>query len=140
MTHDYADSFALLMSEPDDHTAEEWVRAGLEQPLLRRLIVLVHRHVLRFALGPADEQHILGWRIAVSEPDVVMLQTGGPLLRAVIVARRTSPTSAVASTFVFYERSGTRLLWLLVGPLHRRVAPYLLRRADRTLHPAPMAG
>jgi hypothetical protein len=131
---DYADSFELLLPRPDAHTAEEWVRTGLEQPLLRNLIVLVHRRVLRFTLGPqGSDTHILGWRIVQSTPDVLELTTGGPLMRAVIVARRTSTTSATASTFVFYERASTAHLWRVVGPLHRRVAPYLLKRAGRTL-------
>jgi hypothetical protein len=130
----YADSFELRVPQPEHHSAEEWVRTGLEQPLLRRLIVLVHRHVLRFELGPqGDALHILGWRIVSSTADVLKLETGGPLMRAVIVARRTSPTTAIASTFVFYERPATAHLWRLVGPLHRRVAPYLLKRAARTL-------
>jgi hypothetical protein len=129
----YADSFELRFGRPDQHTAEQWLRTGLEQPMLRQLIVLVHRRVLRFDLGPRDDEHILGWRILTSQHDVVQLEADGPLMRAVIVARRTSPTSAVATTFVFYKRPITALLWRLVGPLHRRVAPYLLKRAAGTL-------
>jgi hypothetical protein len=131
--HDYADAFELRLDCPDEHTAEKWVRTGLEQPLLRRLILLIHRRVLRFDLGPADADHILGWRIVVSEPEVLQLATSGPLLRAVIVARRTTPTSSTATTFVSFERPSARQLWRVIGPLHRRVAPYVLQRAARTL-------
>jgi hypothetical protein len=131
----YADSFELRLSRPDEHSAEEWIRTGLEQTQLRPVIVLIHRHVLRFRLGPQDDLHILGWRITNSSSDVLKLETGGPLMRAVIVARRSSPTSAMASTFVFYEHPLTVHVWRVVGPLHRRVAPYLLKRAARTLVP-----
>jgi hypothetical protein len=30
--HDYADAFELLLDRPDTHTAQEWVRQGLEAP------------------------------------------------------------------------------------------------------------
>jgi hypothetical protein len=132
-TPDYADSFELVLAHPDEHTAEEWIRAGLEQPVLSRLIVLIHRRVLRFDLGPADAHHILGWCIVRSEPDVLQLSTGGPIMRAEIVARRSSPESAVVTTFVFYERPSSRHVWRIVGPIHRRVAPHLIKRAAGTL-------
>jgi hypothetical protein len=129
----YADSFELRFGSPDQHSAEQWVRTGLEQPMLRRLILLVHRRVLRFELGPRDDEHILGWRIVTSQHDVVQLEADGPLARAVIVARRTTPMSAVATTFVFYKRPITPSVWRLVGPVHRHVSPYLLKRAAGTL-------
>src|SRR4051812_42435572 len=74
---DYADAFELRLDRPDEHSAEQWVRAGLERPALRRLILLVHRRVLRFELGPRDADHILGWRIVTSTPDVLQLETAG---------------------------------------------------------------
>jgi hypothetical protein len=133
--HDYADSFEVVLAEPDEHTAETWARTALEQsnPLLRRLVGVVHGGILRFDLGPDDEQHVLGWRIVSSEPDALQLVAGGPLGRGVIVARRTSPTASAASTYVFFTRRRSRLIWAVVGPLHRRVAPYLLGRAAHTL-------
>jgi hypothetical protein len=127
----YADAFALELDEPDGHTAPEWVRQGLEGsgPLMRGLIRWVHAHVLRFALGPADEDHVLGWRVLVAEPEVVHLSAAGALFRGDIIARRTSPDSARLMTALRYERPVARPVWLLVGPLHRTLAPYLLRRA-----------
>jgi hypothetical protein len=133
--YDYADSFEVVLAEPDGHSAEEWARTALEQshPLVRRLIRVVHARVLCFDLGPSDKQHILGWRIVSSDPDGLQLEAGGPLGRAVIVARRTSPTASAVSTYVFFTRQRARLIWAVVGPVHRRVAPYLLRRAARAL-------
>jgi hypothetical protein len=128
--HDYADAFALLLDRPDAHTAEEWVRQGLEgSPApVRWLIRFVHAHVIRFELDDGPDA-VLGWRIVRSEPEVIHLQAQGPMARADIVARRTSPTSAGFSTFLSHRHSSAPALWRVIGPLHRAIAPYLLRRA-----------
>ena len=133
---DYADCFEVTLREPDGRTAEEWARAALEgmPPALRALVLLAHRRVLRLRLGPLEgTDHVLGWRVVTSQPDLVQLVAEGSLLRGVILGRRTGPTTAVIRTAVFFRaRPAARLTWVLVGPLHRRVAPYLLQRAARS--------
>jgi hypothetical protein len=128
--YDYADSYELRLAEPDTHTAEQWVRAALEQaaPGVRGLIRFVHGRVAKFALS-TDPHSVLGWETVSSTADAFHIETRGPALRAEIVARRTSGTTASITTFLYYRRRSTRLLWLVVGPLHRRIAPYLLARA-----------
>ena len=132
---DYADAFEVRLSELDDRTAEEWIRAGLEgaPAPLRWTIVSVHRYVLRFRLGPLSApDRILGWRVAESTPEVVRLEAGSPLLRAVLVGRRTDDRATRLTTLLFFTRPTVmRAVWTLVGPLHRRIAPYLLARAAR---------
>jgi hypothetical protein len=132
--YDYADSFELRLRQPDAHTAEEWVRAALQNaaPAVRRLVRFVHGRVAKFPLSTAPDS-VLGWEPVASTRDVFHIATAGPVLRAEIVARRTSPTTATITTFLFYRRRSTRLLWLVIGPLHRRVAPYLLTRAASRL-------
>lgn len=133
-TYDYADSFELRLEQSDTHTAEQWVRTALEQaaPGVRGLVRFVHGRVAKFGLDSSPHS-VLGWRTVASTRDVFHLAAAGPVLRAEIVARRTSPVTATLTTFLFYERRRTRLLWLVVGPLHRRVAPYLLTRAASRL-------
>jgi hypothetical protein len=132
--YDYADSFQARLAQPDAHTAEQWARTCLEEaaPAVRRLVRFVHARVARFELS-ADPGSVLGWQVLSSTHEALHLQTEGPMLRAEIVARRTSPTTSGFSTFLFYKRPATRLLWMGVGPLHRAVAPYLLRRAAAAL-------
>jgi hypothetical protein len=135
--HDYADTFVARLAEPDTRTAEEWARAGLEAAPgpVRRLILIAHRRVLRFrpATGsPAGT--VLGWAVVVSEPDVVLLEASGPLMRGVIVGRRTEPTVAELSTFLCYSKPWVRVVWAVVAPVHRRVARYLMERAARAAH------
>ena len=96
-----------------------------------RLIPIVHKYVLRFHLGPpVSPSHMFGWRIVTSTPDVIRLEADGPLIRGILVGRRDSGPTAVLMTYVFYVRPiPARIIWALVGPLHRKAAPYLLKRA-----------
>lgn len=129
---DYADTFAVRLPTPDARSAEAWARAGLEGAprAVRGLVLLAHRRVLRFEpVGGPRSGTVLGWRVVLSEPDVVVLEAVGPLLRGVVVGRRQQPDVAELSTFVFYRRPWVRVLWAAVGPVHRRVARYLIRRA-----------
>jgi hypothetical protein len=135
---DYADAFAVRVDVPDGRTAEEWLRVGLEQApvVLRWVILAAHRHVLRFRLGPrSSPQHVLGWRIAESTPEVVRLTAAGPLIDGVIVARKPGPTSLLFTTCVYYRRPSARPVWRLLRPVHRGVARYLLARAAVTEQP-----
>jgi hypothetical protein len=134
--YDYADAFELRSPEPDPRTAEQFARDALENAPgpVRGIVRLVHRHVLRFTLAPSSSpQHILGWTILASEPDLIQLQAVSPLLgRGVLVGRRVEPTRMVLTTYIFYTRPAAgRAVWAVVGPLHRAVAPYLLKRAAR---------
>lgn len=128
--HDYADAFELRLADPDSHTAEEWLRTAIEQaaPGVRATVRFVHRRVAGFSLS-TEPHSILGWDIVSSSRDAIHIATRGPSLRAEIVMRRTSDTTATVSTFLFYGRNRMRLMWLVIGPLHRRVVPYLLARA-----------
>ena len=129
--HDYADAFEVKTPDPDRRSAEDLARFALEHapPGLAAMILIVHRHVLRFRLGPVSSpDHILGWKIVRREPDVVVLEAVSPLLRGLIVARKEDPTRVVVTTYVFHTRPLGRVLMAIVGPLHRRVAPFLLER------------
>jgi hypothetical protein len=129
---DYADSFEVHTAVPDGRSAEQWARDALENApaVVRGVVLLAHRHVLRFRLGPLQSaDHVLGWRIRKSEPDVIELTADGPLMSGLILGRRTAPTAVRIETFVFFHRQRAATIWTLVGPLHRRIAPLLLKRA-----------
>jgi hypothetical protein len=130
---DYADAFEVSLSDGDARPAEEVVRAGLEgaPSWLRSIVLIAHRHVLRFDLAPLSApNHLLGWEILDIHPDSIRLRATGPLLDGVLVARRTPPSTAVLETFVSYRRPVlARVVWATVAPIHRAVVPFLLRRA-----------
>lgn len=133
---DYADTFEILLDHPDDHAAEQWLRTALDRAgePVRRLVRLVHRNVVRFDLDGIDADTSIGWRQVVSQHDVAALEADGSLLRAVIVARRHTPTRCTGSTYLFFhKRTTARLMWLIVRPLHLQVERQLLASAARTL-------
>lgn len=135
-TCDYADAFEVSVSGPDTRTAEEMVRAGLEGApgWLGMMVLIAHRHVLRFELAPAGTpNHIMGWEVVSAERDVMRLRATGSLMDGMLVARRAGPSAAVLETYVSYRRPVLgRIVWTAVGPIHRAVAPGLLRRAAAT--------
>ena len=135
-TYDYADAFEVSVCGPDTRTAEEVVRAGLEGApgWLGTMVLIAHRHVLRFELAPAGTpDHIMGWEVLSAEHDVMRLRATGPLMDGLLIARRAGPSEAVLETYVSYRRRVLgRIIWAAVGPVHRAVAPYLLRRAAAT--------
>ena len=133
--YDYADAFEVEMHPSDRRSCEQLARDGLER-MPRPVLVVVRtalRRVLRLRLGPdLSPGHVLGWPIITSSDDLAHLESSSPLLRrAVIVVRRPTSTSATISTFLFHAHPSARLLWAIVGPVHRRVAPYLMVRAAR---------
>src|SRR5215207_1456883 len=137
---DYADAFEIRLPAPDGRTAEQWIRDALERlpAPLRLVVVLVHRHVLRFRLAPLGAAGtVLGWRMAIDEPDIVVLETSSSLLDATLVGRRAEPTRTSITTALRYQRPVlARVVWTVVGPLHRRIAPLLLERAAVVRSPA----
>lgn len=138
--HDYADSFALELDEPDAHSAEQWARAALEgaSPLVRGVVRLAQAHVLRLRLRPpGDPAAVLGWPVVRCTSEVVHLRAAGPLVTGDVVGRRTSPRRVVVTTSLVFERRAARVLWSVVGPLHRAVAPHLLRVAASSLADRP---
>jgi Protein of unknown function (DUF2867) len=130
---DYADAFEVRGSRPDGRTAEQFARAAIEGApwLVRWTIRVAHRHVLRFRLGPdPSDDHVLGWRVVTREPDLIRLEAPAPLLRGTLVIQRVDPTCTRLTTSLFYIRPGAaRIVWALAGPVHRRIAPYLLTHA-----------
>jgi hypothetical protein len=131
---DYADAFELHTVHPDSRTAGEWLRAGLEDSPapLRRLILVVHRHALRFRLGPhSGDGYVLGWHVIKEEPDEMRLEAAGPLFSGRLVGRRPDPSTVRLDTLLTFNRPRTAsIVWAVVGPLHRAVAPFLLQRAS----------
>ena len=136
----YADAFEIEVHPDDTRSAEEFARASLEEApaAVRWIIWNVHRHILRFRLGPpSSPEHVLGWRMALAEPEVVKLEASGPLGDAVIVGRRPTPTASRIVTCVFYNQpAAAPLIERFVSPLHRRIVRRLL---ERTVAAVPRA-
>lgn len=129
---DYADAFEVARRPADRRPAERWARDGFERlpAAARRSGLLAHRWLLGFRLGPwASPDHVFGWRIATSEPELLRLEARSALLGA-HMAWRLHDTRLVMTTFLRYEkRRRASVAWAALGNVHRGAAPQLLELA-----------
>ncbi len=129
---DYSDSFEVPLTPGDDRSAKELYLAGVESiPAWLGIVVLVaHRYVLRLRLAPIGApDHLMGWKILDADHDGIRLGASGPLIDGVLVAWRTRSAAALETSITYRRPVVARLAWAAVGPVHRRVGPYLMRRA-----------
>jgi hypothetical protein len=116
--YDYADAFEVRLPEPDPYPPETWFRAGLDATpgIVDRIVGL-----LGFSEAPASSaEHVSGFRIVESGPEVVHLETSLPLIHVVLVGRRVEPTRRRLTTILYYERPVlARLIFAIVGIGHR---------------------
>ena len=128
---DYTDVFEVPIPHGDTRTAEQMFRDALRDEPGGEIVLWIHRHVLRFRLGPlSSPDHVIGWTIVHSDPDAIVLTTNGPLMRGELTLRREDGRRATLTTRVHYHRKvAARTVWAMVGPLHRVVAPRLMERA-----------
>jgi hypothetical protein len=131
---DYADVFEVPILRGDARTAEQALRDALgEKPGAGGTLVFwIHRHVLRFRLGPySSPEYVIGWQIMRSDHDEIVLATGGPLMRGQLTLRRPDGRRAILATRLHYcHKIAGRTVWAMVGPLHRAVAPRLVERTS----------
>jgi hypothetical protein len=129
---DYADAFAVGRRSTDRRSAERWARDGFGRlpRFTREGGLLAHRLPLGFGLGPWDSpDHVFGWRIATSEPELLHLEARGPWLSGHMLWR-LEEARLTMSTFVRYEMPRTgRVVWTTLGGIHRGSTPHLLRLA-----------
>ncbi|WAJ45889.1 DUF2867 domain-containing protein [Mycobacterium sp. Aquia_216] len=132
---DYTDVFEVPLLNGDARGAEQMFRDALGSAAGAGggLVLWIHRHVLRFRLGPySSPDHVIGWPIVHSDHDEIVLTTSGPLMRGELTLRRQDGRRATLTTRVHYGRKiAARMVWTVVGPLHRVVAPRLVQRAAR---------
>jgi hypothetical protein len=132
---EYLDASEAKLPGPNTRSAEEWSRVLFEEAPrpIPWCLAAGWRAVLGLRLGPRrSPDHVLGWRITSNEPDMIRLGLQSPLMTAELVLR-SSVTTVVVTTNLDYVRPIARLLWAVVGPIHRRVLPYLLKRAVSSL-------
>jgi Protein of unknown function (DUF2867) len=133
---DYTDVFEVPILHGDLRTAEQAFRdaLGYKPGALGSIVLWIHRHILRFRLGPySSPDHIIGWAIARSDHDEIVLTTRGPLMRGQLTLRRQDGRRAILTTRLHYRHKiAARTVWAMVGPLHRAAAPRLMQRSTDT--------
>ena len=126
---DYEDAFAVVADV--DHTAEQWVRAVVNDapPRVRRRLWLGWI-ALGLRIGPPWSSHrVLGWQVMHRDESYVLLGANSWLgLRGQLLFR-TEPDGLLFATFVGLTNPAARALWAAITPHHQRVVRSLLTHA-----------
>jgi hypothetical protein len=132
---DYVDVFEVPIQPSDARTAEQAFRQGFghKPGPVGAAVLWIHRHILGFRLGPfSSPDSAIGWSITRSEPDEVVLAANGPLMHGELNLQKRDGRRAVLTTRLHYRHKlAGRLVWTAIGPLHRVIAPQLMRRTAR---------
>lgn len=131
----YAAAWEVEIADRDTRSAEQWARATFEEAprALRTFIVTGWRAGLGLRLAPRPSpNHVLGWKIATSATDLVILSVQSPLLGTAHLVFEVEGSRVVLGSFVRYEKRGARIIWAATQPLHHQIVPYLLARAARS--------
>jgi hypothetical protein len=130
---DYSDAFRID-AEPG-HSAGEWAQRSLRGAEAGH--GLFSRMAWRGLLGlhlaaPGTPGTLVGWRIAVDEPERFVLETGGRLMSGRMVFE-LSDAAVTWTTMLRYHRPAARFVWAGAGHAHRALAPRCLENARRSL-------
>jgi hypothetical protein len=131
---DYADAFEVSRAPTDPRSAEQWARDGFEglPVAVRRSVLLAHRWILGFRLGPwTSSSHVFGWRIVTSEPELLHLEARSTLLSGHMVWRLHHDRLVMTTLLQYEMRRTASAIWAAVGNFHRGGSPYLLNLAAR---------
>jgi hypothetical protein len=89
--------------------------------------------VLQLRLGPLDDPgRVAGWAIVEEQPDRLVLAAESWHFVARLVFE-AGPQEARVTTRVTFRNPAGRLVWAVVGPVHRRAVPDILAAARRRL-------
>jgi hypothetical protein len=127
----YTCAFEIDVAPADARSAEEWLRAIMEEgPAPVRWFILAGWIVaLRLRLAPRPSPgHVLGWKILSASPTEIVIGVEGATLSARQVVQ-VEDARAVHATIVHYDRPAARVLWAVAAPIHVRVIPYLMTHA-----------
>jgi hypothetical protein len=127
----YSDAYQLETHTDDQRSPAEWAADVFEGSPLRGFVRLGWRWGLLLRLAPKGTPgHVLGWTVQTvpGRPDVAVLAQESPLMSARLVFR--APAGILQfSTYVRATSIAGHVVWTVTAPLHRRLAPHLLKSA-----------
>jgi hypothetical protein len=127
---DYADAFSIVREPGDSRTPETVARDVLDRSpwAFRTFVPILWRLVVGFRLGPRPSpDHVLGWKIIETTPEITELRTHSWQATGGVIVR-LQEKRVLFTTFMRYEnRLTSRAMWSVLAPVHRFFVPYLLR-------------
>jgi hypothetical protein len=130
---DYCDAFRI--AAVSGHRAREWAQRSLRgaDPAQGLFGKWVWHRLLGFQLAASGTTGTLfGWKIAVDEPELFVLDSDGRLMAGRMVFA-ASDTALTWTTMLRYHRLAARLIWAAAGHAHRGLTPRCLEAARRSL-------
>lgn len=125
---DYTSTLEIERPPGDRRTAEQWARAVWEEaPLPVRMFLRAGWYCLGFR-GRSGPERVLGWTVAESAPERVVLEIPSKLMTPRNVVRLDG-SQVRWTTDVDFDRGPARLLWSMAVPFHLRLIPARMRRA-----------
>lgn len=127
---DYADVFTLATATAV--APEDWARAmfGDSPTAVERLI---WRGCLGMPLSPSPAPDVIaGWPVDGRGRNWIRLHNASPMMAGNLVIH-IGDGEVSLGTFIRYDRRRGQLVWAVLAPLHRRLAPGLLRDAEATV-------
>lgn len=130
MSAEHVSTAEVTRPAADTRTAEDWARATWEgAPAPLRAFMLTGWRMLGFELGPRPSpEHVLGWPILKSTPDMIVLQVPSKFLDAQNMVELTA-TKVHWTTTVRPSNATGRTLWRVAEPLHVLSLPLVLNLA-----------
>jgi hypothetical protein len=130
----YADAFSV--ADPPPASARTWAErclAGEPEWQHRVFGTLVWHGVLGFDLAqPGTDGTMVGWRIAVDEPELFVLKTDGRLMAGCMVFA-IDGRSVTWTTALEYHSTRAKTIWSGAQHAHRMLAGRLLGRAAHAI-------
>lgn len=126
---DYVDRFTHPVSR--SATPERWARQMFgDAPSRAERFIWSGLLGLRLLPSPSDDT-VAGWLIAGRDEDWIRLTTSSHIVSAVLLVQTGSDELAL-TTVIRYENPVGRAVWTVLSPIHRGIAPGLLRRVAQT--------
>lgn len=124
---DYTSTLGIERPPREQRNAEEWARAVWEQaPRPLPAFLLTGWRCLGLHPDPGPGR-VLGWTIADSTPERIVLEVPSRLMTARNVVHLDAE-HVRWTTEVDFKQTSARLLWSLAVPIHLRVIPWRLKR------------
>ena len=130
---DYEEMFVAQAKDARRWSAERWARAAIEGAPATRLYGPYLWKALGLQMGPRpSHDHVNGWAIAAREADWIRLESASSYATIHVIVR-VGTDEVQEAMFIRYDRAIAGPIWSIVGRLHRRAMPAILRYAVKSL-------
>jgi hypothetical protein len=133
----YLDDHELVLAEPTDRPAIEWIRAIIEQSAVPwRFGLPPGWRVLGLQLASTHApDHVHGWPVVVDRPEQVVLGARSRLGFQARLGVQVDGASVRFTTAIRYETRVARAIWSPIALPHRIIVDSMLRAAAARITP-----